>query len=259
MLADVEAALAGRPPDTTLVLLFDFDGTLAEFDLDPAAPVLSAERHDWLTTVSTRKDVSIGVVSGRRLDDLKRRTRLAPNVYHSGLHGLEIEIDNRRWQHPELGEAHRHIRELAVHLARVAERYPGTFVEDKSASVAFHVRRIPAERRGELILTAQREATAWIETGRVRPLLGDAVVEFLPNIRSHKGDALQWIVADVEARTHCPSWVTFVGDDVTDEDAFRAIRSGIGVLVGLRPTAATYQLGSIAEVDRLLRALASRE
>lgn len=259
MLADVEAALAARPPDSTLVLLFDFDGTLAEFDLDPAAPVLSAERRSWLTAVATGPRVSLGVISGRRLDDLKRRTRLAPTVYHAGLHGLEIEIDNRRWQHPELGEAHRHIRELAVHLSHVADRMPGTFVEDKSASVAFHVRRVAAERRGETILIAQRAATAWIETGRVRPLLGDAVIEFLPNIRSHKGDALQWIVADVESRTGTPAWVAFVGDDVTDEDAFRAIRSGIGVLVGLRPTAATYQLGSIAEVDRLLRSLASRE
>jgi trehalose-phosphatase len=259
MLADVEAALAARPPDSTLILLFDFDGTLAEFDLDPAAPVLTQERRDWLTAVAMGSGVSLGVVSGRRLDDLKRRTRLAPTVYHSGLHGLEIEIDNRRWQHPELGEAHRHIRELTVHLMQVADRLPGSFVEDKSASVAFHVRRVPAEKRGEMILTAQREATAWIETGRVRPLLGDAVVEFLPNIRSHKGDALQWIVADVEARTRTQSWVAFVGDDVTDEDAFRAIRSGIGVLVGLRPTAATFQLGSIAEVDRLLRRLAARE
>jgi trehalose 6-phosphate phosphatase len=259
MLADVEAALGQRPPDSTLILLFDFDGTLAEFDLDPAAPVLTPERREWLTAVANGSGVSLGVVSGRRLDDLKRRTRLAPSVYHSGLHGLEIEIDNRRWQHPELGEAHRHIRELAVHLMQLADRLPGSFVEDKSASVAFHVRRIAPDKRGEMILTAQREATAWIETGRVRPLLGDAVIEFLPNIRSHKGDALKWIVADVEARTHCRSWVAFVGDDVTDEDAFRAIESGIGVLVGLRPTAATHQLGSIAEVDRLLRHLASRE
>jgi trehalose 6-phosphate phosphatase len=259
MLADGVAARAAGPPDSTLVLLFDFDGTLAEFDLDPAAPVLTPERRDWLTAVSTSPGVVLGVVSGRRLDDLKRRTRLAPTVYHSGLHGLEIEIDSRRWQHPELGDAHRHIRELSVRLTHVADRLHGSFVEDKSASVAFHVRRVQPERRGEMILTAQREAMPWIETGRVRPLLGDAVIEFLPNIRSHKGDALQWIVADVEARTRSRSWVAFVGDDVTDEDAFRAIQSGIGVLVGLRPTAATHQLGSIAEVDRLLRRLASRE
>ncbi len=54
MLADVEAALAARPPDSTLVLLFDFDGTLAEFDLDPAAPVLTQERREWLTAVADR-------------------------------------------------------------------------------------------------------------------------------------------------------------------------------------------------------------
>jgi trehalose-phosphatase len=259
MLGDVEAAIAARPPDTALVLLFDFDGTLAEFDPDPAAPVLSPERYAWLTAIASRGDVSLGVVSGRRLDDLKRRTRLAPTVYHSGLHGLEIEVEDRRWQHPELGEAHRHMRGLAMQLATVADRVPGALVEDKSASVALHVRRVERDRREEALALAQKEAAPWVETGQVRPLLGDAVIEYLPNIRSHKGDALQWIVADVEAHTRRPHWVAFIGDDITDEDAFRAIVSGIGVLVGLRPTAATHQLGGIADVDLLLRRLASRE
>jgi trehalose-phosphatase len=57
----------------------------------------------------------------------------------------------------------------------------------------------------------------------------------------------------------CPAWVAYIGDDITDEDAFRAIKSGIGILVGLRPTAATHKLDGIADVDRFLSWLASRE
>jgi trehalose-phosphatase len=52
--------------------------------------------------------------------------------------------------------------------------------------------------------------------------------------------------------------VAYLGDDITDEDAFRAISRGISVLVGLRPTAATHKLDGIADVDHLLRWLASR-
>ena len=55
------------------------------------------------------------------------------------------------------------------------------------------------------------------------------------------------------------SWVAYIGDDITDEDAFRAITSGIGVLVGLRPTAATHKLDGITDVDRFLRWLATTE
>ena len=101
-------------------------------------------------------------------------------------------------------------------------------------------------------------AVPWIAKNYVRRLEGNAVVEFLPNIDGHKGDATRWIVADVEAKLHRPAWVAYIGDDITDEDAFRAIPMGIGVLVGLRPTSATHKLDGIADVDRFLRWLASR-
>ena len=60
-------------------------------------------------------------------------------------------------------------------------------------------------------------------------------------------------------RLAAAAWVAYIGDDITDEDAFRAIPMGIGVLVGLRPTAATHKLNGIAEVDRFLRWLAAKE
>jgi trehalose 6-phosphate phosphatase len=71
----------------------------------------------------------------------------------------------------------------------------------------------------------------------------------------HKGDATIWIQTDVELRAATRCFLVFVGDDITDEDAFRAIRtrnSGIGVLVGSRPSAATHQLSSTDEVEELI-------
>ena len=93
----------------------------------------------------------------------------------------------------------------------------------------------------------------WIAEGHVRRLEGNAVVEYLPNISGHKGEATKWILASVEERLARRPWVAYIGDDITDEDAFRAIDFGIGVLVGLRPTAATCKLDGIADVDRFLR------
>lgn len=238
------------------MLLFDFDGTLAEFDLDPAAPRLTPERRARLERLARRADRSLGLVSGRRLDDLRRRTGLPAGVYHAGLHGLEIEVDGRRWQHPDLSDARRDIRGLAVRLSGLARLVPGIRVEDKGASVAVHVRGVERDRRLEALALAGREATPWVEAGLVRPLGGAAVVEYMPNIQSHKGDAVRSIAADVEARVGRSPWVVFVGDDLTDEDGFRAITSGIGVLVGLRPTAATHQLDGIRDVDSLLSWLA---
>jgi len=257
MLAEVQAEVRARPPHTTLVLLFDFDGTLAEFDPNPAAPVLSPSRRERIETIARFDDVSVGIVSGRRLDDLRTRTALPPSIYHAGLHGLEIAVGNRHWEHPDLGRGTHLVEGLADALSAVVDEYPAALIEDKQASVAIHARRYGEAERKKVFSVANAVAAPWILEGRVRPLEGDAVTEYLPNIVGHKGDATQWIVADVEARTLRPAWVAYVGDDITDEDAFRAITSGIAVLVGLRPTAATHKLNGIADVDLFLSFLAS--
>jgi len=124
---------------------------------------------------------------------------------------------------------------------------------DKGASVAVHTRRLPQEQHERVFARADVLAVPWIAEGHVRRLEGNAVVEYLPNISGHKGEATNWITASVELKFSRRAWVAYIGDDITDEDAFRAIECGIGVLVGLRPTSATYKLNGIIDVDRFLR------
>lgn len=254
--AAVQQAIAARPPDTALVLLTDFDGTLAEFQPDPAAPVLNAERRQWLVSVAAGAGVYVGLVSGRRLHDLRRRAPVAPSVYYAGLHGMEIEIDRRSWRHPDLKRSREHVRLLKEQLTAMVSHVPGVLIEDKDVAVAVHLRQAPPERRWEATAAADACARQWIVAGQLKRLEGALVVEYLPNIACHKGDATRWIAADVEARASRPAWVIFIGDDVTDEDAFRAIDRGIGVLVGRRATSATHQLDGIGDVDKLLAWLA---
>lgn len=258
MLDEVQAAVAARPADSSFILLLDFDGTLAEFSTDPAAPQLTPERWDHLDRISLQPDVMVGIVSGRRLDDLRARTRLPDRVYHAGLHGLEIEIAGRRTGHPDLYAAAQRLEGLADAVSRLAADFPGAFIEDKGASVAVHARGVAPSQREAVFAKADILAVPWIAERLVRRLEGNAVVEYLPNIPGHKGDATQWITDDVETRTGKPTWVAYLGDDITDEDAFRAITSGISVLVGLRPTSATHKLDGITDVDHFLRWLADR-
>src|SRR5918996_5481870 len=119
MLLEVQAEVARRPPDSAFILLLDFDGTVAEFHVDPEAPELTPERHDLLTAIAREPGVSLGIVSGRRLDDLRARTRLPNHVYHAGLHGLEIEVDGKRQMHPDLGWAIEKMEGLADTLHRL--------------------------------------------------------------------------------------------------------------------------------------------
>ena len=253
MRAEVQAEVAGRPAETALVLLFDFDGTLAEFNPDPAAPELTPERFELLSMIGRKPGVSLGIVSGRRLDDLRARTRLPDHVYHAGLHGLEIEVDGHRTTHPDLSAAEARVEGLANCLSRLLDEFPEVLIEDKGASVAVHTRRLPQDMYDRIFARADVLAVPWIAEGHVRRLEGNAVVEYLPNISGHKGEATKWILDSVEKKFDRRAWVAYIGDDITDEDAFRAIDFGIGVLVGLRPTAATCKLDGIADVDRFLR------
>ncbi len=259
MLSAVQRAILGRPADSRLVVLSDFDGTLAEFHADPAAPMLTWERHALLETVAFRPDVSVGLVSGRRLHDLIHRTALPPHVYCAGLHGMEIEVDDREWHHPDLEPSRTQVRALTARLTEVVTRVPGVLVEDKEVAVAVHTRAVDPDRRDEVVTLAEACAAPWLLSRQLKRLEGSCVVEYLPNIACHKGDATRWIAADVRARFEQPPWVVFLGDDVTDEDAFLSIDDGegIGVLIGSRPTAATHQLPGIEQVDLLLRWLAN--
>lgn len=125
VLDEVQAAVAARPANSSFILLLDFDGTLAEFNPNPAAPQLTPERRDWLERISRQPGMVVGIVSGRRLDDLQERTRLPGHVYHAGLHGLEIEIESRRTGHPDLLAAAQRLDGLAEALRRLAIEHPG--------------------------------------------------------------------------------------------------------------------------------------
>lgn len=257
MLAEVQAAVARRPADTAFVLLLDFDGTLAEFNADPAAPQLTPERWHLLNQIASEPGVSLGIVSGRRLDDLRARTRLPDHVYHAGLHGLEISVNGHRTTHPDLPAAEANMAGLAECLGKLLTEFPGVLIEDKGASVAVHARPLPFSAHEKVFARADILAVPWIVEGHARRLEGNEVVEYLPNIHGHKGEATKWITGSVETKFARQAWVAYIGDDITDEDAFRAIECGIGVLVGLRPTSATHKLDGIADVDRFLRWLAA--
>lgn len=258
MLSDVQRAIESWPIHEPLILLTDFDGTLADFDVNPAAPMLTETRREWLRDIAAQPLTFVGIVSGRRIADLRTRAPLPSHGYYAGLHGMEIEEGSRRWQHPDLDRARADVGQLIPELGRVASCFPGALVEDKAASVAVHARGVAYADRADALAMADACAGPWLAEGRLRRLAGSLVVEYLPNLSCHKGDAVEWIARDVATRVGREGWVVFLGDDVTDEDGFRAVGRGVGVLVGSRPTAATHQLDGIADVDTLLRWLSGR-
>lgn len=256
MIADVLRAFVARRRGTRLVVLSDFDGTLAEFDLDPTLPRIRSDAFAALVALSSLSSVSLGFVSGRRVADLAWRVPLGSEVYMAGLHGLEIAVDGRRWQHEAIDRATSAVPALERELAAIAERTPGVRLESKGAAVAIHVRGVARDRRAVVLEAADLAAAPWLDRRALKRIVGADVHEFLPAADWTKGDAVRWIVHDVERATGLRPWVAYFGDDLTDEDAFRAIDEGVSVVVGRRASAARYRLESPADVAAVLAELA---
>ena len=250
---DEVAAEIAADLERPVLLLTDFDGTLCEFQADPAAVFLSERRRAALSALAARADMSVGVVSGRRAADVRRRTALDGPVYYAGLHGMEINGPDTGFEVPDLALRRDLLQGIAGAVAEAIAPLPGAFIENKDLSVALHVRAAaPADReRAERAFWSL--ATPALDAGTVRLQRGECVFELLPDITWNKGDAVRWIEADAALRHGAAVRPVYLGDDRTDEHAFEAIGDrGVTVIVGRRPSRAGRRLPDPAAVERLL-------
>lgn len=254
-MCDAEHALAGRVHRAAcgrhLLVLLDFDGTLSEFQPDPAAVQLPERRRAVLRQL--RQRATVGVISGRRLEDVRGRVGL-DGIVVAGLHGLEIEGLGEWFVHPDLAAASASIVQATADLREKIRDLPGVFVEDKGASVALHFREADADAQREAVDLFAAAAAAPVECGRLRVMRGSYVLELLPNIDWNKGHAVLWI-AERARRLHGDTYIVYVGDDVTDQDAFAVVEAeGLPIAASERVITA-HQLAGPAAVERFLAAL----
>jgi trehalose 6-phosphate phosphatase len=173
-------------------------------------------------------------------------------VYYAGLHGLEISGPNASFRHERVAETRGLLQVLVRALRAHLSVLDGVRLENKGLSVAVHTRQASAEHRAEASRIVERIVGPHVERATFRMLPGSSVVEILPNIPWTKGDAVRWIQADVERR-YGTSWPVYLGDDVTDEDAFEAIgRNGLTIIVGDRSSKAELRLSGPTAVEAWL-------
>jgi trehalose-phosphatase len=237
--------LAGRLARPEQVALFsDFDGTLAPICSNAAdARMLRGTRQ--LLSACVEQGVLAGIVSGRRLADVRGRVGVR-GIWYAGVHGYcLVSPGNRRFQRLNHRERER-IAGAAGRLSRSLAAETGISVERKEAAVTIHYRGAPiASRRraGRFVRSLMDESPG------LRLVPGRKVWEILPLGKVDKASAVRFVLRQSGSR---PVTV-FLGDDAADEKVFGGIR-GITVLVGRRRrTAARYWLRSPAEVRQFLK------
>ena len=238
-----------------LLAAFDYDGTLVPIAPTPEQAVAGADTRRALEALAGLPGTRLAVVSGRPVARLRELVGEA-GAWLVGLHGLEVagpgEAPRPRLDLEVSAAALGPLRAVAAELAG---RYPGVRVEDKGPTLALHT-RLAGRADATMAGGAFRDAVSAVPGYEV--MSGKEVLEARP-AGVHKGGAVAELLAGWESSAGDVA-VLYVGDDVTDEDAFRALGGApLAVTVqvgGNGETAAQYRLEAQSEVAELLAWLA---
>ena len=233
-----------------VALFLDYDGTLTPIVSHPEKALLPDSMRQALQSLVMH--VPVATLSGRDLDDVRQRVNIDAIVY-AGSHGFDIagprglrkEIATEFLSKLDVIE-----KELGKQLAEIA----GAHVERKRFSIAAHYRNVNESDTPKVERAVSEVAARHRE---LRKMDGKKVYELLPDIDWDKGKAVLWLLETLGLE-RAKVRPIYIGDDRTDEDAFRALgQRGVGILVSEqpRPTSASYSLKDPTEVERFLREL----
>ncbi|ULE35121.1 trehalose-phosphatase [Mycobacterium sp. IDR2000157661] len=240
---ELSRALDAAAAAPRLLVTSDFDGTLAPIVNNPADARPLDQAADALVALAELPHTATALISGRALEVLRSLSGMPPTVHLVGSHGAEFtsgfshDIDRAL------------LDRITGELREIAEGRPGVTVETKPASVALHVRNASPEDSQRALASARAASEAW----DAHTTAGKAVLEFAV-IQTDKGEAVDILRAQEDADV-----VVFLGDDVTDEKAFRRLRAGdVGVKVGPGDTLAGYRVESPEDAAAALGYLLGR-
>jgi len=249
-LSEIRAKLGSQSP----AFFLDFDGTLAPIVLKPEDAEMPSETIEVLRLLSGRYPVCI--VSGRPLDFLRARIDL-PAIFYAAGHGHRIVGPPDSGVDFEVGPDDSGDLEAATYALGAALRnVAGALLEVKEVSVAVHYRRV-AESDRPMVKEAVDEVLR--DSSSLRLMEGKMVYELMPDISWGKGEAVKWLLNYLQPMM-TEVFPICVGDDVTDEEMFAAVKGrGASLIVGEpdRPTQADYRLASPADVPGFLRMFAA--
>ncbi len=234
-----------------LFLLLDYDGTLCPIVSRPEMAVCPPQVRSLLEKLRDSPKARVAIISGRALEDLKDKVRVQGIIY-VGNHGLEVENPagtHRKMLSPKRQTELRRIRDsLETHLKSV----PGILLEDKGPILTVHYRNAP----GKFIPRVQKAVEEVLHPfpDRWQASPGKKTVEVRPRVDFDKGKTVKEIL-----KIRFPSGrplPVYLGDDRSDEDAFRALGSqGISIWVGSGEaiSSAQYFLRDPGEVREFIR------
>lgn len=227
-----------------IILFLDFDGTLSPIVDDPMSAAISDDISAWLRSLSQKRKIKIGIITGRSMQDVRKRVGLK-NIIYAANHGMEVYYKG----HFILRKGSIYRRPLALITKRLMKELsviPDIYIENKGLSVAVHLRRVKRNYHRKVKNLVKIIVESWLKKYGLQLTSGKMLMEVRPVFHWNKGKAVLWIW-----RRLAPGYVPFyVGDDATDEDAFLALKPyGITVRIGTKAGShAEYYIPSISRL-----------
>ena len=232
-----------------LAIFLDYDGTLTPIVARPELAELSDSTRQVLRELAGYFPVAI--LSGRDLNDLREQVKI-DNIVYAGSHGFDIAGPGGMNKQvapefvPVLDAAEEELQKKLAGISRA-------LMERKRFSIAVHYRNVKESDIPKIERAVNEVATRY---RTLRKIDNKKVYELQPDVDWNKGKAVIWLL---ERLDRPEAFSIYLGDDLTDEDAFSAINGrGVGIVVSEQPrsTGARYALRNPVEVERFLRELA---
>ncbi|XP_041010009.1 probable trehalose-phosphate phosphatase 4 [Juglans microcarpa x Juglans regia] len=259
-----------------IVVFLDYDGTLSPIVDNPDRALMSDEMRAAVREVA--KYFPTAIISGRSRDKVTEFVKLS-NVYYAGSHGMDImapprpvksgagnhqttALHRKESTHEVLFQPAKKflpaIQEIFTMLEEKTEKIQGVRIEDNSFCVSVHFRQVREEDYGILEEKVKSVVEKYPEFHLTE---GKMVLEVRPSIEWNKGHALEYLLDTLGFSNSCDVLPLYIGDDRSDEDAFKVIRSrgqGYPIIVSSTPkdTNALYSLQDPSEVLSFLLRLA---
>lgn len=245
-----------------ILLCADFDGTIIPIKPRPEEANLGANMRLLLRRLSKDSSFSVGIISGRALKDIKEKVGLRDIIY-AGNHGLEIACKGENFIYPEAKRYIPLISKIAQRLTKRLSPFPRAYLERKRLSLSLHYRLVKRQELPGLRKVFFETVRPYLASEEITFLgkspskgvkltFGKKVWELRPPIDWDKGKAVLWLVRRLGQRK---ALTIYIGDDLTDEDAFGVVNkiNGLSILVGRRKTSsARYYLKCPKDVQNFL-------
>jgi trehalose 6-phosphate phosphatase len=210
-----------------LFLFLDYDGTLTPIVSRPELALCPSEVKGYLEKLRDLPRVYLAIISGRSLKDLREKV-LVSGIFYVGNHGLEIENPNCKYKKISSLTRTRELKRITQNLKNSLKEIPGILFEEKGPILSVHYRNVPKKFFARIPQALEEELQSWRD--RWKTTSGKMVLEIRPKVDFHKGKAVREILKTAPPLGLLP---IYLGDDQTDEDAFRVLKGqGISVFIG---------------------------